>query len=220
MSPIVNADGAAGLRDIVAFDIDLPEPWHPMPLERNNAADSWPFDLAERLAPGSEAGRWLREELAAVQLRLRAMDDPYLTAAVFIPAPESGRASCVVGFTGIAIDEVGTPHNFEASLQNDAVVQIPGRRVRDVLTWSGDTDLGPLVGANNLIEHRNPGDAAGVLEERTIFGLYPVGAAQMVQFIFSTHDLGVFSNMSQQTQDLVQTLQVTLDTHDPQGDTV
>ncbi|MFC5928121.1 hypothetical protein D6T64_10460 [Cryobacterium melibiosiphilum] len=210
MTTPVNTQGAARLSDIVAFDIDLPEGWYPMPLRAEPSADAWPADFAERLASEPAAGARLREQLAALQLRLRSMGDPYLTAAVYIPAPESGQASCVLGFKALPLTEVGSPNEFQASLENDAAVQLPGRRVRDVLAWAGDTALGPLVGANNLIEHRNPGDAEGAIEERTIFGLYPVGAAQMVQFIFSTHDLAAFENMSQQTQDLVQTLQVTL----------
>ena len=191
--------------DIVGFEIDLSEQWYPVPLEVGNEAARWSALVAGKLAPQAPALTELTGQLAAIQDRLRRMDDPYLTVAVWIPVPESGRASCVLGFKAVELSLTGSPEEFAAALERDATGQPPGRRVRDVIVWTGDTDAGSLVGANSLIEHRNPGDAAGVLEERTIFGVFPPRAAHMVQLIFSTHDLAAFANMSQETQELVET---------------
>lgn len=198
------------LSDITDFGVGLPDGWHPLPLGAE-VPGVWAGELGERLCPEPDHREALVAELELARVRLASFASPTLTAAVWVPAPESGRPAAAVVFELTDLGEVDTPDGYERQLAAYADHQEPGLSYYSVQTWREAVDAGPLVGSYNLVSHFDPEAGLGALEERVVIGVFPANAAQFVQFIFSAENIGTFVNMPQQTQDFVSTLTVTLE---------
>ncbi len=197
-----------GLRDIVDFSVGLGPTWHAMPLAGD--AREWAKGLAAGLTEDEVARTTLTDELVFAQGRLAGMGRSTLRAAVWIPFPETGRAGAALVFELTPVSTVGDPDGFEAFLEGAASREIDGQSYYSVRTWRSEVDAGPLVGAYDLIAHDGlTSDGGDLLEERVVIGVFPPGTTDFVQFIFSAENLGVFTNMPQETQDMVASLQIT-----------
>lgn len=195
-------------RDVVDFGIGLLESWYPMPLTADSGPQ-WSRELAEALTADADAQRRLSEELELARSRFRSIGDPTITAAVWIPFPQIGRAGAAVVFSLAPVELLGGPDAYEAALASPAVDPDGAESYYAVQTWRSQVDAGEVVGSHNLIAHLGAGGGAE-LEERVVAVVYPPGAAQAVQFVASAENLGVFTDMVQDVQDLVSTLTVTL----------
>lgn len=195
-------------RDIVDFSIGTPERWYPMPLADGSDPD-WPAHLAASLVDDQGMRAKLADELAFARSRFREMRNPAMTAAVWIPYPEIGRAGAALVFSLAPVELVGTPDQYEEALAAPVVEPDSGQSYFAVQTWRSIVDAGELVGSHNLIAHALP-DGSAELEERVVAVVYPPDAAQVVQFVASAENLGVFTDMASDVQALVETLTVTL----------
>lgn len=195
-------------RDIVDFRIGAPERWYPMPLAEASDPD-WPAALAASLVDDHGMRARLADELAFARSRFRELRNPALTAAVWIPFPEIGRAGAALVFSLAPLAVVGTPDQYEEALASPVAEPDSGQSYFAVQTWRSAVDAGELVGSHNLIAHALP-DGSAELEERVVAVVYPPDAAQAVQFVASAENLGVFTDMASDVQTLVSTLSVTL----------
>lgn len=181
-----------------------------MPLA-STASSEWSHELAMRLVIDSEVQHRLAGELDFARSRLSSMNNPRLTAAVWVPYPETGRASAAVVFELTPVAELGSPETYEGFLESYTDREESGLNYYSVRTWRSTTAVGELIGSHNLIAHATEGPEGAVLEERVVIAVYPPGAAQAVQFIFSAESLGAFVNMPRETQEFVETLSLTLE---------
>lgn len=195
---------------IEQFGIDLLDHWYPVPMEVR--ADDWADGLCKELEVAEEARESLSQELVRIHNSIERLDDPYLSSAVFLPRPDSGLVGCVLGFEATPIADVGGAAEFEAQLAASAAMSRPGFRVSEVETWRDETEERTQIGAGMLIEHREIGEALALVEDRRVYGVFPQGADEMVQFVFSTENFAAFTDMTAETSALVATLQVTLAT--------
>jgi hypothetical protein len=202
----VTADGTR--RDIVDFGIGMPERWYPMPLAAGSDPE-WATALAASVVADQGMRAKLADELAFARSRFRELRNPALTAAVWIPYPEIGRAGAALVFSLAPLDVVGTPDQYQDALASPIVEPDSGQSYFAVQTWRSAVDAGELVGSHNLIAHALP-DGSAELEERVVAVVYPPEAAQVVQFVASAENLGVFTDMASDVQALVATLNVTL----------
>ncbi|MET4703591.1 hypothetical protein [Frigoribacterium sp. UYMn621] len=197
------------LRDIVDFRVGLSEGWYPLPLSSTSSAE-WSIELAAELVIDPEVRGRLAGELDFARTRLSSMNNPRLTAAIWVPYPETGRASAAVVFELTPVAALGSPEVFEEFLQSYTDREESGLNYYSVRTWRSTIAVGELVGSHNLIAHATDGPEGAVLEERAVVAVFPPGAAQAVQFIFSAESLGAFVNMPRETQEFVETLALTL----------
>lgn len=202
----MTADGTR--RDIVDFGIRTPERWYPMPLAAGSDPE-WATALAASVVADHGMRAKLADELAFARSRFRELRNPALTAAVWIPYPEIGRAGAALVFSLAPLDVVGTPDQYQEALASPLVEADSGQSYFAVQTWRSTVDAGELVGSHNLIAHALP-DGSAELEERVVAVVYPPEAAQVVQFVASAENLGVFTDMASDVQALVATLSVTL----------
>jgi len=201
-------------RDVVDLSVN-PEPtWYPIPLGGAETA-LWGETLAAEVVTDALSRRTLGTQLTALQVRLAGIGNPRVSCAVWIPYPESGRASCALGFeltditAGLTSEEAAAQQLAE--MQADEGRRSPGTEYLGVTTWEGEVPAGPFVAAHNFIARRDPGDAEATIEERTVFAVFPPGAAQFVQLVFSAEGVGAFVNMPRQTEEVVATLRVELE---------
>lgn len=201
---------AAALRDIADFRLGLPEEWYPMPLD--DSGRSWPGELAASLTDDPDAATRLTGELESARAAFVGMDDPLIRAAVWVGEPESGHADAAMVFAMAEVDEIGMPDQYERFLASYANRTTDGEFYYNVSTWRSAVPAGEVVASHNMVAHPEADDAEGsLLEERVVIAVYPPGAAQAVQFIFSAQGLGSFENMPEQTQSIVLNLHVRLE---------
>ncbi|POH68491.1 MULTISPECIES: hypothetical protein [Cryobacterium] len=200
-------------RDIVDLSVDAEATWYPVPLDRSEQL-LWGETLAAEVTGAGSSRRTLGSQLEALQIRLIGSGNPRMSCAVWIPYPETGRASSALAFQLTDLP-AGTAEaaadSYLAELRADEGRRTPGIEYLSVTTWQGEVAAGPFVAAHNLIALRNPGDDEAVIEERTVFAVFPPGAAQMVQLVFSAESVGAFVNMPRQTEEVVAALRIELE---------
>lgn len=195
-------------REISDFKVALPESWEPMPLG-DDAPPQWADELAARLVPADEFGeRMLAMELTAAQAQFASMEDPRIRAAVWVPFPETGRASAAMIFLLADRASVGSPDEYEAFLASYADRTSGEESYYSVSTWRSSIDAGDVVGSHNLIAHTTDDPEAAQLEERVVISVFPPATSEVVQFIFSAEGLGSFTNMPQQCFEFVAGLEI------------
>ncbi len=198
----------SGLRGIGDFAVGLTPEWHAMPLAGDGAA--WSSELAGSLTDDETARASLAAELALAHDRIAGLEDRLMTAAVWVPYPETGRAGAAMVFELTPRSLAGDPDAFERFLADAASRNEGEQNYYSVQTWRSEVPAGELVGSYNLIAHETGDENGAVLEERTVIGVFPPGSSDFVQFVFSAENLGIFTNMVQQTQDVAATLEVQL----------
>jgi len=201
-------------RDIVDLNVN-PEPtWYPIPLGGVETA-LWGETLAAEVVADAVSRGTLGAQLTALQVRLAGIGNPRVSCAVWVPYPESGRASCALGFEltdiGAGLSTEAAAAAYLADLQADEGRRYPGTEYLSVTTWQGEVPAGPFVAAHNLVSRRDLGDDEATIEERTVFAVFPPGAAQLVQLVFSAESVGAFLNMPRQTEEVAAALRIELE---------
>jgi hypothetical protein len=205
----MTASSEVRVKDIVEFSVGLDPHWYRVDLE----STEWAMQLARTVVPRGlmqESGIRLAAELEQMRRRMASMRDPRATVAVWIPSPETGRASCAVVFELTDLAAGDDPESYLSTLEANRGRTSPGTKYLEVTTWRAEIDAGLVVGAHNLIARRQLGELEATVEERTVFGVFVPGARQVVQFVFSAESLGAFTNMPGQTQAIIENLSVTL----------
>jgi len=201
-------------RDIVDLSVNPDQTWYPIPLGGPETA-LWGETLAAEVVTDAVSRRTLGGQLTNLQVRLAGIGNPRISCAVWIPYPESGRASCALGFEltdiGAGLTSEQAAATYLAGLQADEGRRFPGTEYLGVTTWTGEVAAGPFVAAHNFISRRDPGDEEATIEERTVFAVFPPGAAQYVQLVFSAEGVGAFVNMPRQTEEVVAALRIELE---------
>jgi hypothetical protein len=196
-------------RTIADYDIGLTDDWHQVDLDPETSA-SWPGSLAARLASEEAATRGLAARLAAVQETMRGMEAPQLTAAVWVPKPDSGDIASILAFGLVELVAGQDPALYRVALAADEGRSEDGVDFLDVRTWEARIDAGICVGAYNKIAHARPGTPT-VVEERTVFGVFPPRSKQMIECIFIAQSSSSYDDIVEQTQAVVGTVTVVLE---------
>ncbi|WP_022882974.1 hypothetical protein [Gryllotalpicola ginsengisoli] len=197
-------------KDIVAIGFATSAEWHEVPLD--GSALDWPSALASQLGtPEDGRAAALREQLRILQENLLpAGAELDLTAAVWIPYPETGSVNAVMGFSllpmveGLSVaDAAEALARFEE--QDDESMYLV------VEQWQGTVDVGAFAASRQALVNPEPDDEQGWMEERVDFVVLPTGARQMVHVFFSTDNVIAFEDIAAQTTELVATMTVEYD---------
>jgi hypothetical protein len=195
-------------KPIADFDMDLVDGWHFV----DTADARWAAQLAAELATEAPAREAVAGQLAAIAARVKEVgaDRSGARSMVWIPPREPFRVRCLLSFRVTSAFE-GGPSAYEGYLAADEGRREPGQRYEIVQTWSNSAPVGQIVGAYTLITYTDLLDDAPRSEARTMFGVFPDGASQMFEFVFTSDDLDGFADMVEVTSAWVSTLTVELD---------
>lgn len=192
--------------DIIDLGLAVAAEWHALPLSDGDAT-GWALDLASQLAEG-EAAETLTAELGDVCTRLRQLNNPYLSAAVYLPRAEFGLLDCLLSYEVIERTAEITPESFLRDAEHQRTLRTPEMLVRDVFTWTGTVQAGELIGSRTLNTYRAA--EQGWVEERVVIGVFPQGARQFVILTFTLYDLNAIADLPAFAQDVVETLELEL----------
>ena len=203
----------AGAKAVIRHQVFLSDASHPVYLGDDGGVGEWSARLAMSItdADADDAISALSRNLAALRSKVLVTGDRAMTAAAYVPKPGTGEIACAVGFELTPISVAGSASEFQDSLNDEADRRTLDSRFRANRTWTRSVDAGLLVGSHSLISRRDVASDEEHIEARTVFGVYPPDAVDMVQFIFSTDDLGAFNDMAEETEKLVATLEVELE---------
>jgi hypothetical protein len=197
-------------RDIIDISFEAPEGWYDVEPLAEDPRGEWP----ERLA-GSFGDPRLQQNLApalqTLQQVLHAEDPSGATRArVFIPFPSEGVITAYQTYELLQLEGDDSPETYLAATDAQAHHREPGYEIRGYRSWRTAHPVGELVGFTHLtaLEDDEEGDA--LLEQRVVFALFPVGAAQAVQLVFRSAFIGGFDDMVADTQEIADSLRVTL----------
>ncbi|WP_348788688.1 hypothetical protein [Leifsonia sp. NPDC080035] len=193
-------------RDIVDISFEAPEGWFDVELLGEPGSDDWPERLASALAsPGMAA------QLRVLQQVLHAEDPTGATRArVYVPEPTAGVISAYQTYELLRLEVDDTPESYLAATDAESAHREPGYEVIGYRSWRTAHPLGELVGFTHLtaLEDDAAGDA--LLEQRVVFAIFPVGAAQAFHTIFRSGFIGGFDDMVAETQAIADSVRVTL----------
>lgn len=200
--------GAKKPKPIADFDMELVDGWHFVDTEDAR----WPTNLAAEAGTAGATHGDLIGQLAAIAARVKQIgaDRDGARSMVWIPEDASDRVRCVLSFRVTQLYE-GGPSAYEAYLAADEGRREPGQRYEIVQTWHGNGPIGPVVGAYNLITYTDLLEELPRSEARTMFGVFPTGASQMFEFVYTSDDLDGFADIVDVTSHWVSTLTVELD---------
>ncbi|GAA4191059.1 hypothetical protein GCM10022288_21330 [Gryllotalpicola kribbensis] len=195
-------------RPIADFDMGLVDGWQWVDTEDAR----WPDQLAADLGLTGAERQNLSGQLGAVAARVKEIgaDRDGAGSLVWIPPQDQARVRCVLSFR-LTNPYEGGPGAYEGYLAADEGRREPGRRYDIVQTWRGTAPIGDVVGAYNVITYTDLLEDAPRSEARTLFGVFPTGASQMFEFVFTSDDLDGFTDMVERTSEWVATLTVELE---------
>jgi hypothetical protein len=205
----------AGIRsvEIIDYDFDVPTDFYPVPLDAAEDVDStrWALGVVDDVAltaanPGNPGD--IVEELVELRTRLLGLQNPWLTAAVSVRPEKYLTIGALLMVQQLAMDDDDGPDGFEQLARQESERMRPGARSRDLTIWRDEIPAGELVGLYQRIEFTEPGQPEGQLSERTMFGVFPTGSSDMLQFTFTSDDFAAFGDMRAETQAIVATLSV------------
>jgi len=200
-----------GSRDIVDFTLDTYEGWHPVTLIGEPGAETWAADLVAGFQVPEALASSLLEQLGTVQKVLHEDDPTGATRArVFLPYPEAGVVNAILTYQLIWLETDDSPESFQADVDAHANDRAPGYEIRGFESWRAPHHEGELVGFTHLTATSTPEETEALLEQRVVFAIFPVGAAQMFQLVFRSVFLGGFGDMVTETQAIADSLRVTL----------
>jgi hypothetical protein len=197
-------------QDIVDFSFDAPEGWYDVELLGEQGSDDWPERLAASVGAGPLAGE-LVERLRALQQLLHAEDPTGATRArAYIPVPATGVLNAFQTFELLQLEVDDTPESYLAATDAEGAHREPGYEILGYRSWRTAHATGELVGFTHLtaIADADAGDA--LLEQRVVFAIFPVGSAQAFHMVFRSAFIGGFADMVAETQEIADSLRVTL----------
>ncbi|GAA1440178.1 hypothetical protein [Leifsonia poae] len=197
-------------RDIVDFSFETPDGWYDVVLLGEEGAEEWPTALAAELG-GGDLAPGVVEQLTVLQQVLYGQDASGGTRArVYLPVPEAGVLSAYQTFELLELEADDSPESFLAATDAQAGHREPGYEVRGYQSWRSAHPAGELVGFTHLTALAEPDADDAVLEQRVVFVIFPVGAAQAFQMEFRSAFIGGFDDMVAETQAIADSLVVTL----------
>lgn len=194
-------------RVITDYGIGMPDLWYPVDLD-GPIAHEWARDLSVELATTPEGKLALAERLEAVYVSLASLERPGLTAALWIRDPESGLVDAILALEVGQLDVGMDSAQYLQGLADDEGTSEPGKTFQVVQTWTTPIDAGLAVGAYNLISHREPGDEAPRIEERTIIAVFPPRSSQIIECVFTTVVPGTYDDIILETMAHVASLRI------------
>lgn len=197
-------------QDIVDVAYDAPDGWYDVDLLSEHGADDWPERLVATLDAGPLAAD-LAERLRSLQRLLHAEDPTGATRArVYLPVPSAGVVTAFQTFELLQLETDDSPESYLAAVDAEGGHREPGYEILGYRSWRTAHATGELVGFTHLtaIADEDAGDA--LLEQRVVFAVFPVGSAQAVQLVFRSAFVGGFSDMVEETQEIADSLCVTL----------
>lgn len=206
----------AATRSLLSYDFDVPGDYFVVPLGAASRQDSseWAARLIEDVTSLSDAPLEvgdLAAQLVELRRQLTGRDDPYLTAAVSLRPELYLSIGCLLTTSRVELEPDDTPDSFETMLTESVRRLAPGSKTRSAETWQVDSPAGRTVGLLHRIEYRLLEADEGWIELRAMFGVFPAGCTEMITFTFTVSDLGTFGDMRAETQQIVDTLRVTVE---------
>jgi len=198
-------------QDIVDLTFEAPESWYDVELLSDHGSDDWPERLSARLAAGEPTEAELVERLRALQHLLHSEDPTGATRArVYVPAPAIGVLNAFQTYELLQLEVDDSPESYLAATDAQGDHREPGYEILGYRSWRTAHATGELVGFTHLtaLGDEDAGDA--LLEQRVVFAVFPVGSAQAVQFVFRSAFIGGFADMVAETQEIADSLRVTL----------
>ena len=206
---------AARAREIADWTLDLPAGWFMVPTEELEAhgVSQWIDDIVGAVRemavqPGSPTQ--LRGQLTRLRADLVSQQSPWLSAAVSIRPDDVMSVGCVLLTSVLGLDPDDGPDAFQALLEEGFAHPARGTRNHTSRTWRDRIDAGELVGSYQRFEIVELGEGIGTVEDRTIYGVFPDDATEMIRIEFRTADLGAFDDIIDATSELVRTTRVSL----------
>ncbi|HEY5221583.1 MAG TPA: hypothetical protein VIJ18_00820 [Microbacteriaceae bacterium] len=204
---------ALDAQDILDFDIELPTGWFSMPFAESPDAAGWPRSLAASFSLDTAATDGIARLLKAIQ-GIVAEEDPAdaTDTRVYIPLPQTGIVNGFMTCRLLWLDSDDSPESYLAEVDAHADDRSPGYEIRGYQSWRAPHQQGELVGFTHLTALADSAeeDPEAILEQRVAFGIFPVGAAQMVQLVFRSAFVGGFDDMVTEAQAIADTLRVSL----------
>ncbi|MFP3466295.1 hypothetical protein [Leifsonia sp. SIMBA_070] len=197
-------------RDITDISFEAPEGWYDVETLSEDPRGDWPDRLAATFG-GEELRKNLAPALQALQQVLHAEDPSGATQArVFIPFPAEGVITAYQTYELLQLEVDDTPESYLAATDAEAEHREPGYEIRGYRSWRSAHPIGELVGFTHLtaLDDEEAGDA--LLEQRVVFAIFPVGAAQAVQLVFRSAFIGGFDDMVEDTQEIAESVRVSL----------
>jgi hypothetical protein len=197
-------------RDIVDFSFEAPYGWYDVELLSEDPSGDWPERFASTLDAG-ELASGLIAQLRALQQVLHAEDPSGATRArVFIPLPSAGVINAYQTFELLQLDVDDTPESYLAMTDADAALLQPGYETRGYRSWRTAHAVGELVGFTHLTALADDDAGDALLEQRVVFAIFPVRAAQAFHMMFRSGFIGGFDDMVTDTQAIADSLRVSL----------
>ncbi|MHA7985453.1 hypothetical protein ACX9R5_06560 [Rathayibacter sp. CAU 1779] len=153
----------------------------------------------------------LLRQLRRVQ-KEAAETDPDGTSqwSAYVPFPLTGLVAATLQCSFLWLQPDDSPESYRAEVAAHAGDRAVGYEIRGLQTWRSAHHDGDSVGFTHVtvISEYEGGEA--FLEQRVVFVVFPVGAAQAVQFVFRSAYVGAFADMVTETQAIVDSLRVRL----------
>ncbi|MDI2098536.1 hypothetical protein [Ruicaihuangia caeni] len=199
-----------GRLEILDFDFDVPEDYYPIPLFGHDDLDSerWARAVIDDVRERADAGATgqIIESLAELRDRLLSRANPLFTAVVSVRAQFTMTIGCLITVQQLELEPDDGPDELERALAESVETMPLGTRSREADFWRLRGDDREVVGMLQRLEYLEPGQAEGHLEQRTVFGVFPDGASDMLHFTFTVSDLATFGDMRAETQAIVDTV--------------
>lgn len=199
-------------RRIVGFELRLPESWLAVPADAPESIHEWATSTAAALVAGAgtsgghdvsadELADELAGQLEDVALSVVDTRVPGLVTGALVRRPELGVVDAMVTVAAqqnLASDEFAAQlaEVVETSELHDYA--FAGR-------FDGAVEAGGVTGLHAMITHFGEfgEEGTGVLEERVVLGVFPVGSRDMVELTAVARSVGTFEDMPQEMLDLL-----------------
>jgi hypothetical protein len=203
-------------RQIVGFELRLPESWHAVPGGLPDASE-WARATANELVQGAvtegkldaqieDTVDVLAEQLVGVTAAVQDTGIAALETAVLVRHPERGIVDAMIALVAQqGLTEVEfTQQLKEQAEDSDNPEYLYAGQI------AGAVDAGEVTGLHLVLG--NPADARGdgvaLLEERVVLGVFPEDGRDMIEVTAVAHSVGSFEDMPQEMIDLLGGLSV------------
>ena len=199
------------MNEILDLRIQISDGFYPVRLDEDLDSDEWAREVVADVA--TQTGSVDREdslvsELEDLRIRLLAQLNPYLTAAVYVRPEVFMSLGVLLTFQVVGTEPGQGPDWYEENARALIAQAAPDSSTLKLDTWQGDLPAGRFVGVHQVSQYFPVDEESGWVESRTMFGVFPPNANEMVQFTFTTADLATFGDMPAETQEIVKSLEL------------